>query len=178
MTREFIDLYTRSQECVEYGEKELGYSKTLNEEINHMENDLKTVEGKVNIAEGGNLKRNRKIVRKPKVDVLMNPVKPKERPFDRSIATVAKENNVSIGITLKKLLEYRGMEKTAYLRSLKYLGKLVEKENCSFIIASGAKEKLDMRAPRELASIGHLLGFNEEKSLDTVSSNAWKIKPL
>ncbi len=171
MSRKFTDLFTRSEECVEFGEEQLGYHRVYQEEVNYLEDKLNPEKGKINIAKAGNLDKNKKIVRNPDIDILMNPVNPKEKPFDVSIATVAKENNVSIGITLKRILEFEGMEKTQYFRSLQYLGKLVKRKNCNLVITSGAEEKLDMRKPRELASIGYLLGINQEESLDAVSKN-------
>ncbi len=177
MTRKFHDLLTKNKECIDYGEKELGYKKIHNTEkdVKHIEKGYNTDKDKINILEGGDLKRNRKIVRTKNAHVLLNPVEPDQRPLDISIAEVARENNVAIGITLRKLLEYRGMDKAKYFRSLQYLGKILRRKNCNFIITSGAEEKLEMRKPRDLASIAHIAGYRKEKSLNTVSKNVEKI---
>lgn len=178
MTREFIDLLTFSEECVEFGKEELDFQDVFNKEVNYIEHDLDTEKNKINIVKGGELERNKKAVRRNDVDVLIDPVTSKEDSFDQSIATVARENDVAIGVTLKRLLNSRGRgtDKTRYIRSLEKLGKLIKRKKCDFVITSGADEKLDMRAPRELASIGYLLGFDEEESLDAVSENVNKIK--
>lgn len=175
MTREYRDLLTHNQECVRFGEKQLGYKEVLNEEINYMKQDLNTVQGKINIVQGDNLKKNKQAIRKNHVDVLIDPFSSKEREFDQSTATVARENNVTIGITLKNILRATGMDKPLYLRSLNDLGKLIRRKNCNFIITSGAEDPLDMRSPRELASLAYLIGFNKEESLNSVSKNVQKI---
>lgn len=175
MAREYHDLFTRSRECVDFGEKELGYGKVHFEDVNYMKEDLKVRKGKINIVRGGNLKRNRSALNKKGVDVLLDPVGSKEKDFDTAMTTVARENEVAVGISLEKILKPRGMERVQYFRSLDYLGKLLKRGKCDIVIVSGATDKLEMRSPMQLASLGYLLGLDEEKSLDTVSRNARKI---
>ncbi|MFW5903021.1 MAG: hypothetical protein ACOCTT_03980, partial [archaeon] len=99
MTRKFHDLLTHSKECVEYGEKKLGYHKVHREDINYVEKGYKTKKDKINVLKAGDLKRNKKIVRTKNADVLLNPVEPNKRPFDTSIAEIARENNVTVAVT-------------------------------------------------------------------------------
>lgn len=175
MTREFIDLLTFNEECIRFGEDELDYSEVIHDEVNYIKHGLDTDKEKINVAKGSELDRNKKIVRQTEIDVLINPVSSYERPFDESTATVAKENEVTVGMTLKSMLGYSGMDKTQYFRSLEYLGKLIRRTGCNFILTSGAEDKLEMRRPRDLASLGYIMGFDEESSLNAVSSNVKKI---
>lgn len=174
MAREYHDLLTRNSECVEFGKK-LGYEEVHYEDVNYIKKNLKIDETKLNIVKGGDIKRNRQAVNKKGVDVLLDPVGPKEKGFDTAMTTVAKEKEVAIGISLKKIMKYRGMKKVRYFRSLDYLGKLLKKGNCNIVIVSGAKEKLDMRPPKQLSSLGYLLGLDEEESFDTVSKNVKEV---
>jgi len=177
MTRKFQDLLTHGKQCVEYGEEKLGYQEvhSTEKDVKHIEKGYNTHENKINVLEGGDLKRNKKIVRANNADVLLNPVDPDQRPMDVSVAEVARENNVAIAITLQKILKYEGMEKTNYFRSLEYLGKILRRKNCPLIITTGAKDKLEMRNPVDLASIAHIMGYDREEALDTVSKNVEKI---
>ncbi len=175
MARKYHDLLVFNEECVEFGEKELGYEKVHMQDINYIEKQLKTNTNKVNIAKGGDLKRNRAAVNKKNIDVLLDPVEPKQRDFDTALATVATQKKVTIAISLNKLLKYQGMEKVQYLRSLDYLGKILRKEGCNIVVVSGATEKLEMRPPQQLATIGTLLGIKEDQLRDTVSINVEKI---
>jgi|GEM_PF-6780455 len=178
MTRKFHDLLVHNEECVEFGEKELGYFKVHGKDVNYVEKGYKTDKNKINILEAGDLKRNKKIIRTNNADVLLNPVEPDERPFDTSIAEIARENDVAVAITLKKLLEYRGTDKIKYFRSLQYLGKILRRRKCPLIITSRAKEKLEMRKPMDLASIAHIAGYSKEEALETISNNVEKINTI
>lgn len=178
MPRRFKDLLTFSKECVEFGEKKLDYDKVYRDQVNYMEEELKLERGKINVAKAGEMQKNRKIVRNEDIDVLLDPVNPDKKPFDTATATVAQENNVSIAITLNRIFQYKSIERVKYFRALEYLGKLLRRKSCNFIITSGARNKLEMRKGRELASIGHIAGFEQEESLNAVSENLEQIEQV
>lgn len=98
--------------------------------------------------------------RDSRVDTLIIPPRPRYR-IDRGVASLIKNR---VELPLKFLLEDKlGFLETA-LNVVKFLGRKV-----GIIISSGAHDKVDLRGPRELASLLQVLGWSQEKALDAVS---------
>ncbi len=116
----------------------------------------------VNAFEGGSLEKNRKIVRKKKA-LLVDPVV-KGKEFDSAVAQVAKDNNVTIVFTLKRLLEAHGYERARLLRAEISAIQLCLKKKVNFIICSGAEDEYDLRQPLILSRVGLVFGLTLPKS--------------
>ncbi|MFW5902474.1 MAG: hypothetical protein ACOCTT_01155, partial [archaeon] len=54
-------------------------------------------------------------------------------------------------------------------------GKILKRRRCPLVITTGAKDKFEMRKPRDLASISQILEYKEGEGLKTVSENVEKI---
>lgn len=152
--REFFDLFVCNKDCVAFGEK-LGYKKVCF-------NELK-------LERGGSLRLNQAIVRKKGVQILLDPVTPKAKEFDTAIAQVAKDNGVAIGISLAQILDAVGPDRVRLLKNLFHLIKICKKMKNDVVIVSGARNVYEMRAPKELASIGVLIGLSELQALWAIS---------
>ncbi len=104
--------------------------------------------------------------RDSRVDSLIIPPRPRFR-FDKGVAALLKN---SVELPFKQYLEdKRGFLETA-MRVVEILGK-----KTSIIVSSAADDILDLRGPRELASMLQVLGFSQEQALDSVSKNPMKI---
>lgn len=155
--RDFYDLFVLNKDCVAFGEK-LGYKKVCF-------NELK-------IERGGSLRLNQALVRKKGVRILLDPVTPRAKEFDTATAQVAKDNGIAIGISLKQILDASGPDRVRLLKNLFHLVKICKKMKNDIVIVSGATNIYEMRAPKELASIGVLLGLTEMQALWAVSEEA------
>ena len=163
MSRKFYDLLTLSEECVEFG-KELGYAKACLQETNF---SRKPANGKVNIVPAGDLETNRSAVRNSLTHVLLDPSEPKS--FDISVANVAQQNGIYVGISLAGILERHGAARIRHLRNMMFVITLCKKAGVGFVIVSGSRNRYGMRTPMDLASIGELLGLTQAQSLWAVS---------
>ena len=169
--REFYDLLVFGQECIEFGEK-IGFKKACFSEVNYCEPKnvigITPLKGKINIFLGGDLKINQAAVRK-KIQVLLNPVNEKTKNFDSATARIAKENNICIGISLSSILEKKGIDRIKLLKNLMFMVKICMKMKTDLTILSGARNKLEMRPPRDLASVLIMLGLTEPQALWAIS---------
>jgi len=124
------------------------------------------------VFKGGNVKLNRKAAEDTRVDVLLHPEKGrKDSGLDHVIAEEASKNKVAIGFDLHQLMKNKKQQThvlTAWRKNLQ----LCEKYDTPFVLTSGAEEKLDLRAPRELAAVIKSLGFKGNRA---VSENPEKI---
>jgi len=170
--KKYYDLLTFSKECKSFGEQ-LGYDQVLFDEVNYQEprkaSEIKPVKGKVNIVKGGSLEVNRAAVRDKRVQVLLDPVSADKKFFDTAVARIAKDNNITIGVSLASLLDTNGLMKVKLLRNITSMITICNKLSTRVVIVSGARNKWGMRAPQDLASIGSFIGLDEAQSLWTVS---------
>jgi ribonuclease P/MRP protein subunit RPP1 len=174
---EFYDLCLRetSEEVRELAE-ELGWTATncefetvfleadnwgeLKKKIKHNRDDVDVL-----VFKGGNVELNRKAAEDARVDVLLHPEKGrKDSGIDHVIAEEAAKNKVAIGFDLQQLMENNKQQTHALTAWRKNL-RLCEKYDTPYTITSGAQEKLDLRAPRELAAVIKSLDFKGNKAV-------------
>lgn len=116
------------------------------------------------VYKGGNEKLNRKAAEDTRVDVLLHPEKGrKDSGVDHVIAEKASNNKVAIGLDFRQLMT-DSKTKSHILKHWRRNLMLCEKYDAPYIITSGAEEKLDLRAPRDLKSIIESLGYNGSKA--------------
>lgn len=114
---------------------------------------------------GGDEELNRKAASDSRIDILLHPEKDrKDSGINHVIAKEAAENQVAIGF------DFRQLEKSDKIRShiLKHWRRnliLCKKFKAPYIITTGAKEKYQLRSPRDLASIIKSIGFNGKKAI-------------
>lgn len=176
---EFYDLCLReTSEDVKEMAEELGWTAT-NCDINtvfleasnwgELKKKIKQNRDETNVLvfEGGNVGLNRKAAEDTRVDVLLHPEKGrKDSGIDHVIAEEAAKNKVAIGFDLQQLMK-DGKQQTHTLKSWRKNLQLCEKYDAPYVITSGAQEKLDLRAPRELAAIIKSLGFKGNKAVSS-----------
>jgi len=118
---------------------------------------------------GGNYEINRAASEDSRVDILYHPeLGRNDSGLDHICVKAASENNVAIEINFNEILQSRNRPKI--LTFMRRNVKLCKKYGTNIIITSGAKNKWEMRAPRELASIGYILGMDLKTAIDSVST--------
>lgn len=117
------------------------------------------------VFKGGDAELNRKASEDHRIDVLLHPEKDrKDSGIDHVIAEAAAKNKVAIGFDLQQLMKNEKQQTHALTAWRKNL-RLCDKYDTPYIITSGARDKLDLRAPRELSAIIKSLGFKGNKSV-------------
>ncbi len=104
-----------------------------------------------------------------RVDLLLFPLRPRQRFFDRSEAELASGSNCALEIPLMPLLRLPRAERIALLGRLREEISLARRYGVPVVLSSGAEEPMLMRRPRELAYLASILGLSLEEALDALS---------
>lgn len=112
---------------------------------------------------GGDPAVNRWAVEQPAVDVLAHPTAGEEHALDHVIARTAADNGVRIELSLAPVVRTEGGARVRGLRALKRAWKLIETYETPYVISTGATGHLDLRAPRELAAVGDVVGVPADR---------------
>lgn len=122
-------------------------------------------EADILVFKGGSAELNRKAAEDTRIDILLHPEKGrKDSGIDHVIAEEAAKNKVTIGFDLQQLTKNEKQQThtlTAWRKNLK----LCEKYDTPYIITTGATEKFDLRAPRELAAVIRSLEFKGNRAV-------------
>lgn len=183
---EFYDLCLRNtSEEVQELAKELGWDATnfdfntvfleaknwgeLKEKIKQ-----KRSEADVIVFKGGDVELNRKAAEDSRVDILLHPEKGrKDSGIDHVIAEEAAKNKVAIGFDLQQLMKNE-KQQTHVLTAWKKNLRLCKKYSTPYILTSGAKNRFDLRAPRDLAAILKSLDFKANNAVSKYPRNILK----
>ncbi|MEM7826878.1 MAG: RNase P subunit p30 family protein [Candidatus Aenigmatarchaeota archaeon] len=135
----------------------------LNNEIEKYRNKVELI-----MVYGGNYEINKAACEDNRVDILCHPeLGRNDSGLDHVCVKSAMENNVAIEINFNSVLNSKNRP-----RMLSYLRRnisLCKEYNAKIITVSGAKSKWEMRAPRELASLSHLLGLDINSAVASLS---------
>lgn len=138
--------------------------------------DLKRKVGKVRqkveivMVNGGDFKINKSAANDSRIDILLHPeYKRKDSGLDHKVAKEAAKNDVTVGFVFHDLLGTYGKIRSHIFDHMKRNLELCKKFNVSYIVVSGAKKKLEMRDPKELASLLETMDLESSESLDAIS---------
>lgn len=95
--------------------------------------------------------------------------------FNRSFVRELKENSIAVIFDLSPLLE-RGRTRSVSLYRMRHNFSLVKKKGVLFLLSSGAKSLLSMRAPLELVAMASLFDMSREDALRALHENAESLK--
>ena len=110
----------------------------------------------------GGERMNRFAAEQERVDVL-------SRPFEDGgdvnhvIVKAARDNGVRVEFDLGPVLRRDGGPRVKALRKLRKLRELVEAYDAPYVVSATPNSHLQLRAPRELAALGEVLGFSAEQ---------------
>ncbi len=117
----------------------------------------------------GNYEANRAAFHDSRIDVVVDPfVGRADLGLDHICLKKAEENNVGIAITFLNFIMLHKKDRVRYLRQLRRIVSLAEKYRVKVIMTSGAETWLDMRKPREMASLLIASGMSFENAMKAV----------
>jgi ribonuclease P/MRP protein subunit RPP1 len=110
---------------------------------------------------GGDVARNRRAVEDDRVDVLLTPMTG-DGDVNHVLADLAAQNGVRIAFDLGPALRATGGHRVQALRDLRKLREVVDDRDAPFVVSASARSHLQVRAPRDLAAVGAVVGFDAE----------------
>jgi len=110
---------------------------------------------------GGTGALNRYAVRQPKLDVLTRPMAGRG-DLDHVLVRAAAENGVRLAVDLGPVLRETGPSRSAAIAGLRKLRELIADADAPYIVTASPGSHLELRAPRELAAVAAVAGFDRE----------------
>ncbi|MFC4360155.1 RNase P subunit p30 family protein [Halobium salinum] len=110
------------------------------------------------LVRGGDDDVNRLAVEQVQVDVLTRPMRG-DGGFNHVLAKAARDNGVRVEFDLSSVLRRDGGHRVQALQDLRLLRKLVTKFDVPYVVSANPRSHLQLRAPRELAALGEVVGF-------------------
>lgn len=110
---------------------------------------------------GGHDGLNRYAVRQDKLDVLARPMG-EGGDVDDVLVQAATDHGVRLAVDLGSVLRARGDDRTSAIAGLRKLRELVADAGAPYVVTAGAASHLELRAPRELAAVAAVAGFDRE----------------
>ena len=138
----------------------------LNQMINKVRNEVLVL-----VVHGGDYKINRAACENSKVDILAHPELGRlDSGLDEVCLNSAKENNVAIEINFNEVLFSYRKPRSYILNHVSKNIKLCDAYKVPIVLASGAKSKWEMRDPRQIISVGNILGLELGKAFLSMTS--------
>lgn len=100
----------------------------------------------------------------PRVDLVVNSGFRLTVPEARS----AKRNQVALAIDLQPMIRLRGASRSRWLDLQRYNVRVARKFGISLMITASPRSHLDLRAPRDMIAMAHILGITREEALDAL----------
>ncbi len=119
-------------------------------------------------AEGGTEEANRKAVRS-RVPVLLDPLNGGKMAIDTATLQVAKDNDVTIGITFRQFLAAGRSKRIRLLVAYRKLVQLCLKKGNRILLSSGARDEMGLRTPQQLVAFGVFLGLSRQQAKWAIS---------
>ncbi len=135
------------------------------------------------ILANGSSSRVRSVAECWEIDILCYPEKGAEKDFldyknsgmDHTIARLMAERFIALEINFSEILNSYGILRSQVIGRMRQNLILAKKYSVPVILVSGAREKYDMRSPRELIAIGMSTGMKEEDAKKALEENPLRI---
>ncbi|WP_435194493.1 RNase P subunit p30 family protein [Natronomonas sp. EA1] len=111
---------------------------------------------------GGDRAINRLAVEEPKVDVLCHPMRG-DGDVNHVLAKAAAHNGVRLEFNFGPVLRSDGGRRVQAIQGLRKLRELVAKFDVPYVVSADPTSHLQLRAPRELAALGEVVGFTADE---------------
>lgn len=108
---------------------------------------------------GGGDGLNPYAARQDRLDVLSGPLAD-GGTVDDVLVTAAADHGVRLAVDLGSVLRSSGDERTRSIAGLRKLRELLEDADAPYVVTAGATSHLELRAPRELAAVAAVAGFD------------------
>ncbi|MGB9901680.1 RNase P subunit p30 family protein [Methanothrix sp.] len=100
----------------------------------------------------------------PRVDLVVNSGFRLTVPEARS----ARRNQVALAIDLQPMIRLRGVSRSRWLDLQRYNVRVARKFGIPLMITASPRSHLDLRAPRDMIAMAHILGISREEALDAL----------
>jgi ribonuclease P/MRP protein subunit RPP1 len=136
----------------------------LNKQVNRLREKVDII-----LIGGGLENINRSAVENQKVDILAHPAL-HGKPLNHILTKAAADNGVAIDFNIDALImQIKGL-RVNVLSALRLNVRLARKYDAPMILTSNAKSHYDLRGPREMMSLGLLMGMTHEEAFHALSS--------
>lgn len=112
------------------------------------------------IVTGGTKSMNNFAVRQERVDVLANPIE--DHSNDHVLVKTAKSHGVHLELNLGPVLRSTGGNRVRSIQKLRELWTLIDHYDAPFVVTGGPRSHLELRATRDLAAVGEIIGIDPE----------------
>ena len=112
---------------------------------------------------GGTEEENRKAVRS-RIPLLLDPMDSGKMTIDTASLQVAKDNDVTIGISFRQFLVAGRFKRIRLLVAYRKLIRLCLKKKNRVLLTSGAKSEMELRTPEQLIAFGVFLGLTRQQA--------------
>lgn len=134
------------------------------------------------IVQGRDISYNRKILENKKVNMLLNPEKygRKDKLYERDsglnhiLCKIAKENNITIAIDIKEIINGEGKEKARYLARVMQNIRLCKKYKVKIIFTLFPAAKEEAKNAYDLKALARVLGMDTKMAQDAVEKISLK----
>ncbi|MDV7349420.1 RNase P subunit p30 family protein [Halorubrum distributum] len=110
---------------------------------------------------GGDDALNRFAVEQARVDALVRPMAG-GGDFNHVLAKAARDNGVRVEFDFGPALRATGGKRVRALADLRKLREIVSHYDAPYVVSANARSHLELRAPRELVTVGEAVGFDAE----------------
>ena len=148
----------------------LGFSKVYEIKINRVNsiNQIRKLNDELNIIEGNNL--NREILTCKNIDILASPEKNRKEDFlhhrnsglNQVLCKLMEENKITYGINLSLIINNKNLK--AFIGRISQNIKLCRKYKIRMMLASFAKDKFEMRNPKDALALLKVIGMTQKEA--------------
>ncbi len=113
------------------------------------------------MANGGDSKINRIICETPQIDIINHPYLNKRNSgINHILAKLLKENNISVNINMRDILEHRGFFRARTLTQINQLIMLQRKYDFRCVLSSGSRSFYDVKSPKSMILLSQLMDMD------------------
>lgn len=113
------------------------------------------------MANGGDESLNRIICETPQIDIINHPYRNKRNSgLNQVLAKLLVENNISVNINFRDVLEHRGYFRARIINQINQLLMLQRKYDFRCVLSSGSESFYDVKSPRSMLLLSQLLDMD------------------
>lgn len=112
------------------------------------------------IVTGGTKSIDNFAVRQERIDILANPAA--DQSIDHVLVKTAKDHGVHLELNLGPVLRSTGGNRVRSIQKLRKLWTFIDHYDAPFVVTGGPRSHLELRATRDLAAVGEIIGIDPE----------------
>lgn len=128
------------------------------------------------MANGGDNNLNRIICETPQIDIINHPYRNKRNSgLNHVLGKLLKENNISVNINFRDILEHRGFFRARIINQINQLLMLQRKYGFRCLLSSGSESFYDVKSPKSMLLLSQLLDMDMDYAKKCISCNPEEI---